>query len=156
MPYPPLSSIVAVTGYSGGGHLGAWLIGNSSDRFRAAILEQGVYNMTSAYGTSDAGGYFKYLMGGQPHEMPEKYWRYSPLAFAHRVTTPTLLIQGEEDRRCPMEQAEQYYTALHRAGCTVELFRLGHCSHATEIVGSPHLRRARMDAVKDWLARHLG
>jgi dipeptidyl aminopeptidase/acylaminoacyl peptidase len=145
---------LAVMGYSGGGFLSAWLIGHS-DRFRAAIPEQGIYNMASAHGASDASGYFEFLMGGAPHERPERYWSQSPLAYAHRVTTPTLLIQGEDDLRCPMEQAEQYYTALRRGGCEAELLRLSNCYHSAHVAGSPSVRRTRMNAVKNWLDRHL-
>lgn len=145
---------LGVTGYSGGGHLSAWLIGHS-DRFQAAVPEQGIYNMLSVWGVSDACGYFEYLMGGPPHERMGDYWRYSPLSLAHRVATPTLLIQGEEDRRCPMEQAEQYYAALKRAGCNVALVRMSDCYHAAEVAGPPPLRRARMDLMKDWFLRFL-
>ena len=36
-----------------------------------------------------------------------------------------------------------------------ELLRLQACNHALEIMGPPALRRFRMDAMKDWFARHI-
>jgi dipeptidyl aminopeptidase/acylaminoacyl peptidase len=146
---------LGVTGVSGGGHLSAWLIGHT-DRFKAAIPEQGIYNHISAYGVSDAGvELMTHELGGAPHEQPQRYWELSPLAHAHKCKTPTLLIQGEADVRCPMEQAEQLYTVLRKAGCTVELLRLRGCNHGLHVWGPPPLRRARMAAMREWFDRHV-
>jgi dipeptidyl aminopeptidase/acylaminoacyl peptidase len=146
---------LAVTGVSGGGHLSAWLM-THTDRFKAAVPEQGVYSMISMYGVSDAGPELIALeMGGHPHEQPERYWALSPVAHAHKCKTPTLLIQGENDIRCPMEQAEQLYAVLKINGCEAELLRLENCKHGHELVVSPSLRRIRMDAMKDWFERHV-
>ena len=146
---------LCVTGVSGGGHLSAWLIGNSR-RFKAAVPEQGVYNMFSMWGVSDAGRALISLeMGGEPHRIPERYWELSPLAHAHKCRTPTLLIQGENDLRCPMQQAEELFTALEHAGCPVELLRLNNCPHGMELVGPPPLRRYRMNAIVDWFDSHM-
>jgi dipeptidyl aminopeptidase/acylaminoacyl peptidase len=146
---------LGVLGVSGGGHLSGWLIGHT-DRFRAAVPEEGVFNLLSMYGTSDAGERLIRLeMGGLPHELPDRYWALSPIAHAHRCRTPTLLIQGETDVRCPMEQAEQMYTVLKRHGCTVELLRLSNCSHGPQLTGPPALRRVRMNAIRDWFDRFV-
>jgi dipeptidyl aminopeptidase/acylaminoacyl peptidase len=146
---------LGVSGVSGGGHLTGWLIGHTN-RFKAAVPEQGVYNMFSMFGVSDAGADLISLeMGGEPHEKPELYWALSPVAHAHKCVTPTLVIQGENDVRCPMEQAEQLYAVLKRAGCEAEFLRLSGCNHGLQVMGPPHLRRARMDALTDWFERHI-
>jgi len=146
---------LSVMGYSGGGHLAAWLI-CQTDRFKAAIAEQGIYNLISMWGASDMGvALLGHEMGGSLYEEPELYWALSPLAHAHKCTTPTLLIQGEDDLRCPMEQAEQMFTALKANGCETELLRMMACNHGATIMGPLPLRKARMAAVKDWLARFM-
>jgi len=146
---------LAVTGISGGGHLSGWLIGHTH-RFKAAVPEQGVYSMVSMWGTSDAGkALIELEMGGELHKIPDTYWARSPVAYAHKVKTPTLLIQGENDIRCPMEQAEQFFTALEHHGCTTELIRLKNCNHGAQLGGRPALRRYRMDVMKDWFARFI-
>ncbi|XOV88548.1 MAG: S9 family peptidase [Pseudomonadota bacterium] len=146
---------LGVTGISGGGHLTGWLIGHTN-RFRAAVPEQGVYNMLSMWGTSDAGkALIELEIGGAIHKIPEKYWERSPLAYAHCCKTPTRLIQGETDVRCPMEQAEQFYTALEDHGCEVELIRLRNCNHGAQIGGRPALRRYRMNLLRDWFDRYI-
>jgi len=146
---------LGVTGVSGGGHLSGWLIGHTH-RFKAAVPEQGVYNMFSMWGVSDAGTMLINLeMGGDPYEQPERYWELSPVAHAHKCRTPTLLIQGENDIRCPMEQAEQMYQTIRATDCPVELLRLNSCSHGLELVGPPPLRRYRMDAMIEWFDRYV-
>ncbi len=146
---------LGVTGISGGGHLSGWLIGHT-DRFKAAVPEQGVYNMLSMWGTSDAGkALIEIEMGGPLHKIPMKYWELSPIAYAHKCKTPTLLLQGEDDIRCPMEQAEQLYAALEHHGCEVELIRMKNCNHGAQVGGRTQLRRFRMDVMKDWFARHI-
>ncbi len=146
---------LGVTGVSGGGHLSGWLIGHTN-RFKAAVPEQGVYSMISMWGTSDAGKKLIELeMGGELHKIPDTYWELSPLAYAHKCKTPTLLIQGEDDIRCPMEQAEQMYAALEHHGCEVELLRLKNCTHGAQVGGDPALRRYRMDAMKKWFGRYI-
>jgi dipeptidyl aminopeptidase/acylaminoacyl peptidase len=79
----------------------------------------------------------------------------SPIAYAHKVVTPTLLIQGEDDIRCPMEQAEQLFSLLIRHGCRAELLRLKGCNHSAQVWGDPDIRRNRMSAMIDWFERHL-
>ena len=146
---------LGVTGISGGGHLSAWLIGHT-DRFKAAVPEQGVYSMISMWGTSDAGRDLLELeMGGTLHKIPMKYWNYSPLAHAHKCSTPTLLLQGENDIRCPMEQAEQLFAKLKHHGCEAELIPMKRCRHGEQVSGRPALRRFRMDVMKEWFDRHI-
>jgi dipeptidyl aminopeptidase/acylaminoacyl peptidase len=94
-------------------------------------------------------------MGGHPHEIPEVYIRCSPITYAHRCNTPTLLIQGEEDFRCPAEQSEQFYAVLKANGCIVEMLRLPNSSHAGSITGPPILRRAQNEALLEWMNRYV-
>ena len=83
------------------------------------------------------------------------YWQHSPLAHAHKCRTPTLLLQGENDIRCPMEQAEQMFAKLHHDGCEVELIPMKRCRHGEQVSGRPALRRFRMNVLKDWFDRHI-
>jgi dipeptidyl aminopeptidase/acylaminoacyl peptidase len=146
---------LGVCGLSGGGNLTCWTIGQT-DRFKAAVPENPVTNWISFYGVSDIGPWFAVeQMGGHPHEIPEVYVRCSPITYAHRCKTPTLLIQGEHDWRCPAEQSEQFYTVLKANGCTVEMLRLPKASHAGTIVGAPINRRIHNEALLDWMDRYV-
>lgn len=142
-------------GISGGGNLSTWIVGQT-DRFKAAIPQNPVTNWQSFYGVSDIGVWFSVKeLGGHPHEIPEIYDVCSPITFAHRCTTPTLLIQTEHDWRCPAEQSEQFYTVLRANDCTVEMLRQPGGSHGGSIRGPIPLRTANLDAKLDWFNRYI-
>lgn len=142
-------------GLSGGGNLSCWIVGQT-DRFKAAVPENPVTNWVSFYGVSDIGPVFSVdELGGKPHEIPEVYARCSPITYAHRCKTPTLLVQGESDWRCPAEQSEQFYTVLRANGCIVEMVRLPGSSHGGSKVGAPAIRRAQNEALLGWMNRYV-
>jgi len=142
-------------GASAGGHLTCWIVGHTN-RFRAAVSQVPVTNFLSSYGTGDIGvRYSVQEMGGHPHEVQERYIKCSPVTYAHQCITPTLLIVGEHDWRCPPEQAEQFYTILKANGCVVEMLRLPGGSHTAPVNGSPRHRYAQDQALLDWFGRYL-
>ncbi len=146
---------LGVCGTSGGGNLSCWIIGQT-DRFKAAIPHNPVANWRSFYGTSDIGIWFSVeQLGGHPHEIPEVYDRCSPITYAHRCVTPTLLVQCEIDWRCPAEQSEQFYTVLKANGCVVEMLRQPGGFHGGSTTGAVTLRRAHNDAMLDWFGRYV-
>ena len=108
------SERLACTGKSYGGYLSAWAIGHS-DRFKAAVISAPVADLQSHTGTSDTGYYVgPYAMDGEITEVRKRYHRLSPVEYCHDVATPTLLLQGEEDRRCPLGQSEEIFANLIR------------------------------------------
>ncbi len=146
---------LGVCGLSGGGNLSCWIVGQTH-RFKAAVPENPVTNFVSMFGVGDIGPTFVPAeTGGTPHELPEVYARMSPITYAHRCTTPTLLVQCESDLRCPPEQAEQFYAALTMAGCPVEMLRLPGVPHAGAIIGPPPIRRAQNEALVEWMQRWI-
>lgn len=146
---------LGVCGLSGGGNLSCWIVGQT-DRFKAAAPENPVTNWVSFYGVSDIGVWFAVeQLGGHPHEIPEVYARCSPITYAHRCTTPTLLMQGEHDWRCPPEQSEQFYTVLKANGCTVEMLRFPNAFHASTLRGALPVRKAHNDALLGWMNKYV-
>jgi dipeptidyl aminopeptidase/acylaminoacyl peptidase len=142
-------------GLSYGGFLSCWIVGHT-ERFKAAVPENPVSNWLSLYGTSDEGSWLAAEeLGGPPHEVPEIYARCSPITYAHKCTTPTLLVQGEADYRCPPEQSEQFYTMLKANDCTVEMLRLPNSSHMGSIYGAPSIRHAQNEALLEWMIRYV-
>lgn len=141
---------MGVMGGSYGGFLTAWLIAHE-DRWKAAIVERALLSWPSFAGTSDIGGWFasKYLGD------PELEWDRSPLRLASQVRTPTLIIHSENDFRCPIEQAEQYFDALLRNGVEAEFVRFPGEGHELSRSGKPRHREERFDIVLDWLSRKL-
>ncbi len=146
---------VAIAGGSYGGYQVNWAIGRS-DRFRAAVSDRSVSNRVSAFGTSDIGFQrtFEYD-GATPWEDPGAYLAQTPLQGLAGVRTPTLVLHSAEDHRCPVEQGEQLYFALHAQGAPTELVRFPNESHGLSRGGRPWHRVARLDAYLDWFDRWL-
>ncbi|MDO8506875.1 MAG: S9 family peptidase, partial [Candidatus Limnocylindria bacterium] len=119
-----------VTGGSYGGFMTNWIVGHT-DRSRAAATARSISNNVSAYGTSDIGWHFwEYEMGeASPWANPEKLVERSPLTYVKNVKTPLLILHAERDLRCPIEQAEQFFTALRLHGVETQFVRFPEDNH---------------------------
>ncbi len=141
-----------VTGGSGGGVLSAWIVGKT-DRFAAAAVQKPVINWMSLALTTDAAAFFvKYWFDEMPWDDYEAYWRRSPLSLVGNVTTPTMLITGENDFRTPMPESEQYYQALKLRGIDTALVRVPERSH--NLVGRPSHLIAKVDNILGWFGKY--
>jgi dipeptidyl aminopeptidase/acylaminoacyl peptidase len=137
-----------VTGGSGGGILSAWIVGKT-DRFRAAAVIKPVINWTSTVLTTDVSAFMpQYWFAKPPWEDPDDYWRRSPLSLVGNVTTPTLLMTGEQDHRTPIPEAEQFYQALKLRKIDTALVRIPDASHG--IAGRPSQLIAKVDNILAW------
>lgn len=146
---------IGLFGISGGGNLSCWLVGHT-DRFKAAVAENPVTNFRSLYGTSDMGTYvIPAEMGGVPAEIPDVYAASSPITFAHMCTTPTLLIQGEDDYRARPEQSEQFYATLRANDCFSEMLVLPGGGHGGSRRGPVLLRAAQNVALVEWMRKFV-
>jgi acylaminoacyl-peptidase len=141
-----------VTGGSGGGVLTAWIVGNT-DRFEAAASIKPVINWTSEALSADLAPYavFEWLKVF-PWEDPDLYWRLSPISKVGNVTTPTLMMAGEEDWRTPPWEAEQFFTALKLQGVDTMLVRVPGASHY--IAARPSHLIAKTEAIMAWFDRY--
>ena len=144
-----------IWGYSYGGFMTAWTIGHTR-RFKAAVCGAPCFDLESMYGTSDIShAWGPYQWGGKPHEASEAFAAHSPSTFAHRATTPTLIMQGEADDRCPIGQGEQMFVALKQADCEVEFVRYPGGAHAMLRVGPPSHRADFLARLLGWFSTHL-
>jgi dipeptidyl aminopeptidase/acylaminoacyl peptidase/CubicO group peptidase (beta-lactamase class C family) len=139
---------LAVAGYSYGGYMTCYLTSRDG-RFAAAVAGGAVSDPTSVAGTSDVG-----------HALAQEEWgaadrsEMSPLAHADAVRTPTLLLHGEADLRCPVGQAEQWHTALREQGVPVRLVRYPGASHLFILDGAPSHRIDYGQRVTDWVEQY--
>ena len=147
---------MGVTGYSYGGYMTSWIVGHDT-RFAAAVVGAPCINLSSMYGTSDIGVRFGEVeWGGPRHEHLDAFLERSPLTYAPNVETPVLLLHGEDDVRCPIEQSEQYFVALKRLGKKVELVRFPGCAHSLLRSGHPKMREEYLARALQWFDDHLG
>jgi len=141
-----------VTGGSGGGVLTAWIVGKTG-RFRAAAVQKPVINWTSFVLTADATNiFYKYWFEHPPWQDPEAYWRRSPLSLVGNVTTPTMVVTGEQDYRTPISESEQFYEALRLRGVDTLLVRVPGASHSLD--ARPSLLISRIAHILAWFAKH--
>ncbi|MCS6886876.1 S9 family peptidase [Chloroflexus sp.] len=144
---------IAVTGGSYGGYMTAWLIGHD-DRFACAVAARGVYNLLTQHSTSDAHELIEIEFGGFPWELYEELWDHSPLAHAHKITTPLLLLHSELDYRVPISEAEQLFAILRRQKKVVELVRYPREGHELTRSGEPRHRADHMRRTLEWFDRY--
>lgn len=146
---------LAVMGGSYGGFMTNWIIGHT-DRFKAAVTMRGICNWISDYGTTDIGFFFNPdQIGGHPWDNFSVYWEKSPLAYVKNVRTPTLILHSDEDYRCWLDQALQFFTALKVLGVETELVVFPKENHDLSRSGKPKHRVERLSRIADWLDRHL-
>ncbi len=146
---------VALTGGSYGGFMTNWLVGQTK-RFFAAVSQRSISNWISFYGVSDIGPLFvESQLGGDVVHDFERLWEMSPLAHIDTIETPLLLVHSEQDLRCPIEQAEQMYTALKRLGREVQLLRIPNASHGLSRNGKPSLRLTRLHGIFEYIDERL-
>ena len=141
-----------ITGGSAGGIASAYAIG-LTDRFRAAAVQKPVINWVSKVLTADSYIYqIPYQFPGMPWDELEHYWQRSPLSLVGNVTTPTMLITGEEDQRTPISETEQFYQALKLRRIDAVMVRVPGSPHG--IAGRPSRLNAKVDNVLAWFARY--
>jgi len=148
-------SALYVTGGSGGCLLTAWIVGKTG-RFRAAASQKPVIDWTSEVLTVDLYSFMaRYWFGKMPWEDPDFYWRRSPLSLVGNVTTPTLVMVGEEDHRTPPSEAEQFFQALQLRSVPTVLVRVPGASHEG-LADRPSQEAAEASAILAWFGRYRG
>jgi len=113
---------VGMGGGSYGGYFSAWAATRHSERFRAAVVFAGISNWHSFTGTTDI-PYEMSLVHWKLwcYDKPQLCWERSPMAYIQKANTPTLIVHGKEDRRVPLGQSWELYTALKWKGVPTEL-----------------------------------
>lgn len=145
---------LAAAGGSYGGFMVNWLAGHT-DRFSAFCSQRSICNMVSQGGTSDFSPFRRETSGGTPEGNPELLWNQSPLKFAANVRTPTLILHQEQDHRCPIEQGEQWFSALKRLGVPARFVRFPDESHGLSRNGKPSRRYERLGYMHDWFKTYV-
>ena len=125
-----------------------------TDRFIAAVSQRGVYNLSSFYGTSDIPSLISTEFDVEPWEEHQKLWECSPLAYAHNIKTPLLIIHSDNDFRVPIEQAEQLFAFVRRSGGAVEMVRYPRDGHELSRGGEPEHRVSRLMTIVEWFDKY--
>jgi len=146
---------LGVLGGSYGGYATLWTIGHTH-RFRSAVAERVVSNMTSSFLACDECASTSQIYSfGNPWDHQDAYWHQSPIASIDKVTTPLLLLHSDDDTRTPLVDSDQWFTlakAYHEPIVYVQVPRENHDLNRT---GDPIHRIERLHLIGDWFAEHL-
>ena len=147
---------MAIMGGSYGGYMTNWAIGHTNE-FACAITDRCVSNLVSMEGNSDFMSKPDSYFPGNAWDRPEDLWKCSPIRFANKWKTPTLVIHSEGDLRCNVEQAEQVWTALQLRNIPSRFVRYpASTSHGMSRGGPTDLRIHRLHEILTWRDRYLG
>ncbi len=108
-------SRVTAAGASYGGYMINW-IATHSDRFRALVCHDGVFDLESMYGETEELWFPEWEFGGPPWESREIYREWSPSVHEGNLKTPMLVVHGQLDYRVDVSQGFELFTALQRQG----------------------------------------
>jgi dipeptidyl aminopeptidase/acylaminoacyl peptidase len=143
---------LAVMGWSWGGISSGWII-TQTDRFKAASAGAMVSNHFSVFGQADLTFDVEYFyIGGSPYEDPGRYLRMSPIGHVTKAKTPTLLLHGMEDIRCPFPQSVEFYKGLKAAGVETQLVGYPREPHAFR---EPRHMLDKMEREYAWFDKHV-
>ena len=144
---------LAVTGYSYGGYMTCWLTGHT-DEFAAAVTGGAVTDIVTQIGADIGHHFLTGEMAGTPWDNADRLTAQSPFPAIGAVTTPTLVLHGAKDDRCPILQAESWFTSLRSRGVPTEMVVYPGASHLFILEGRPSHRRDYSTRVTAWVTRY--
>ncbi len=105
-------SRTAMMGGSYGGYMANWIAGHT-DRFKAIVSHAGPWALDQMLATTDFPYHF-YPQFGDPLTAPGMYEENSPHLHLAKITTPMLVIHGNQDYRVPVSEALRLWWDLRR------------------------------------------
>lgn len=150
---------LAVSGGSYGGYATLWVISHT-DRYRTAIAERAVSNLTSEqlvadFASNNGFGMFKTYAFGDPWDPQSRNAAESPLTYVANVHTPVMILHSSEDIRTPVDQSLQEFNALKILGRPTEYVDFPGENHDLSRTGAPLHRVERLNMETQWLQQYL-
>jgi dipeptidyl aminopeptidase/acylaminoacyl peptidase len=102
-------------GASYGGYMANWILGHTN-RFKCIVTHDGMFNSTSAWGTTEELWFNDWEFKGTPYTNRALYDKWSPHMYATSFKTPTLVVHGQLDYRLDVSEGFQLFTTLQRLG----------------------------------------
>lgn len=149
------ASKMAVSGWSYGGYMTTWLLGNYPDQWKVAIAGAAVTDLRDQYNLGDANVRRGSSLGGSPWtdaKRAQAYAAQSPITYAARIRTPTLILSNTGDYRVTITQSYQLYHALRDNGVATQFIAYPLPGHSpADPVHSRDVDRRWVD----WLSKYL-
>ncbi|MBN1225135.1 MAG: S9 family peptidase, partial [Candidatus Aminicenantes bacterium] len=144
---------MAVSGWSYGGYMTAWLAAHYQV-WKAAVAGAAVTDWFDWYNLADMNTWAGFGLGGSPwlNDNAQNYWRQSPIAYAHRIRTPTLILSDTRDPRVTVTQSYKLYYALKDNDVPVEFIAYPVDGHFPR---DPVHQRDLWRRWRDWISLHF-
>ncbi|MFT3901921.1 MAG: S9 family peptidase [Niabella sp.] len=125
---------LGAVGASFGGYSVFYLAGIHNKRFKTFIAHDGVFDLSSMYGTTEEMWFVNWDMGGSYWDKnnaaaQKSYKEFSPSNLVDKWDTPILIYQGGKDYRVPIEQGLQAFQAAQLKGIKSKLVYLPDENH---------------------------
>ena len=142
---------VGSMGWSEGGYISAFITA-SSDRFKAVSVGAGISDWMTYYVNTDITPFTRQYLHATPWDDPEIYRKTSPITYIAKARTPTLIQQGENDRRVPIPNGYELRQALEDHGVPVKMVVFKGFGHG---ITKPKQQRAVMEENEEWFAKYI-
>jgi dipeptidyl aminopeptidase/acylaminoacyl peptidase len=145
---------LGIAGWSHGGFMAAWAV-TQTGRFGAAVIGAGIADWAMQVAAGELGRIEAVLGGscGWEGPGPHSHDRLSPISYAENVTTPVLILHGQEDTNVPVGQAMYFHRALTHIGAEHDLVIYPRENHSfTERAHQIDV----LERVRSWFIRWLG
>ncbi|HWC99343.1 MAG TPA: S9 family peptidase [Candidatus Sulfopaludibacter sp.] len=142
---------VASMGWSEGGYISAFIT-TYSDRFKAVSVGAGISDWMTYYVNTDIHPFTRQYLKATPWEDEEIYKKTSPITYVNKAKTPTLIQQGDQDKRVPPPNSYELYQALKDRGVPVKLIFYKGFGHP---INKPKQQRAVMEHNYEWFSKYI-
>ena len=126
--YPINPKRIGIRGHSYGGYMTMWAE-TQTNIFAAAVPGAGLSNWLSYTGTNDIDEWMLPFFGASIYDDLVAYAKSDPIYFVKEVKTPTLILVGDSDGECPMEQSVEWWHALDTLHVPTKLVVYPHEGH---------------------------
>jgi dipeptidyl aminopeptidase/acylaminoacyl peptidase len=145
----------AVSGWSYGGYMTAWLLGNYPGEWKAAVAGAPVTDWLDQYNYGDSNVRRGAAFGGSPYtdsNRMQAFREQSPIYYAAKIRAPTLILSDTGDYRVPITQSYQLFHALADNGVTTQFIAYPVSGHSP--ADPVHQRDVDRRSVA-WLTKYL-
>ncbi len=142
---------VASMGWSEGGYISAFIT-CYSDRFKAVSVGAGISDWMTYYVNTDIHPFTRQYLKATPWDDPEIYKKTSPITYVSRAKTPTLIQQGDQDKRVPPPNSYELYQALKDRGVPVKLIFYKGFGHP---INKPKQQRAVIEHNYEFFSKYI-
>ena len=142
---------VGSMGWSQGGYISAFIT-TSSDRFKAVSVGAGISDWMTYYVNTDITPFTRQYLKATPWDDPEIYKKTSPISYIAKAKTPTLIQQGDRDKRVPVPDSFELRQALEDKGVPVKMVLYHGFGHP---IDKPKQQRAVMEENLHWFEHYI-